>query len=186
MSPHQFIINLHTVHSENTTGPYVRDSEARHDHPSTSVIDSDSDSLTDDTSTSKMPSLDDEQIELLQLENDLLSLDSSYMGEPDDWDTEVAYNRLNYLIAPTNSVPSSNTHETFNHHFKHSTDSDLSTDQRIPSAISHQINNVIHDSNSECDGSQHDDNLPIPCSTVTQPNETATEMLPDIVLLGDI
>ena len=133
-----------------------------------------------------MPSLDTEQIELLQLENDLLSLDSSYMGEPDDWDTEVAYNRLNYLIAPTNSAHSSTTHETFTNHLEHSSDSDLRTDQRIPSAISHQINNVIHDSNSECDGSQHDNNLPIPCSPVIRPNETTTKMLPDIVLLGDI
>ena len=166
MSPYQFITD-HTAQSENTPAIDARESAANHDHPSPSIIDSDSNSLTADTSTTTMPSLDTKQIELLQLENDLLSLDSSYMGEPDDWDTEVAYNRLNYLIAPTNSAPFSDTHETFTNHFEHSTDSDLSTDQRLHCDISHHIHDVIHDSNSNRNGSQHDEHLMIPLSPIT-------------------
>ena len=60
MSPYQYIINLHTAQSENTPVLDARESTAHHDHPSPSVIDSDSDSLTDDTSTTTMPSLDTE------------------------------------------------------------------------------------------------------------------------------
>ena len=115
-----------------------------------------------------MTSLYEEQIERLQLENDLLSLDSSHMEETDDWDTEVTYNRLNYLTAPTNSAPSNDTHDTFNQQFEHCPNSDhLSTDQRLPCGISHHIHDVIHDSNSNRNGSQHYENLTIPLSPIT-------------------
>ena len=71
----------------------------------------------------------------------------------DDWDSKVNYNRLNYLTVPTNSAPSTDTHDTFNQHSKHCPDSDdLSTDQRLPCVISHNIHDVIHDSNSNSNG----------------------------------
>ena len=109
MSPHQFIINLRTASSVNAPDLPERAHDERQDHTSFS----DSDSLTDNTSALTMPSLYEEQIESLQLENDLLSLDSSHMEETDDWDTEVTYNRLNYLPTPTNSAPPNDTHDTF-------------------------------------------------------------------------
>ena len=85
---------------------------------------SNSDSFTENTSDSTMSSLYEEQMERLQLENDLFSLDSSHMEEMDDWDTEINYNRLNYLTIPANNAPPNNTHDTFIQPFKHCPDSD--------------------------------------------------------------
>ena len=107
------------------------------------------------------------------------------MDETDEWDTEVAYNKLNYLIAPNTSAPSSVNHNTFDNQVNLIPESDR-TDQHLPSAISHHIHNVIHDSNSHYDGTQHDENLPIPSLPVRCSDEAATEVLPDIILLGDI
>ena len=183
-SPYQFTRDRHTAQFDNTQALDTRDPAAHHDYTSSSVIGSDSDSLTDDTSTTTVPSLDTEQIELLQLEHDLLSLDSSYIGEPDDWDTEVAYNKLNYLIAPDTSAPSSVNHDTSDNQVNHTPGLDR-TDQNL--AIRHNIHNVIHDSNGHDGyGTQLDKHLTFPGLAVRCSNETTTEVFPDVILLGDI
>ena len=41
------------------------------------------------------------------------------MDETDEWDTEVAYNKLNYLIAPDTSAPSSVNHDTSDNQVNH-------------------------------------------------------------------
>ena len=64
-----------------------------------------SDSLTENTSASTVSSLYDEKVEQLQLEHDLISLDSSQMEEMEDWDIEINYNSLNYLTVPGDSAP---------------------------------------------------------------------------------
>ena len=105
------------------------------------------------------------------------------MGEPDDWDTEVAYNKLNYLIAPDTSAPSSVNHDTSDNQVIHIPELDR-TDQNL--AIRHHIHNVIHDSNSHDNGTQLDKHLTSPSLAVRCSNETTTEVLPDVILLGDI
>ena len=151
MSPYRFAMNgRKKTHSNTSNPPKQMDDNKRQERTSHS----DSDSFTENTSALTVSSLYDEKVERLQLEHDLVSLDSSQMEDMEDWDIEINYNSLNYLTVPDNSAPLNDNSVNFTQPIAHCPNSDyLSTNQRFPSSISHNIHNVIHDSDcSESNG----------------------------------
>ena len=99
MSPHRFAMDRQKEADATASDLLAQTVDSAQ---SESTPHSDSDSITENTSDLTVSSLYNENVEQLQLEHDLISLDSSQMEEIEVWDTEITYNSLNYLTVPDN------------------------------------------------------------------------------------